>query len=102
MTDGRERQGRVDGYEAPIKQALWRRIMTGGVPRVWAALWLVCCLYGALFVMVGLGFAWLLLPALVWLLGHGVLIGLTLFDPQWDEMALAQLTRRYKAFYDAG
>ena len=48
------------------------------------------------------GFAWLLVPAVVWMLGHGVLMGLTLFDAHWDEMALAQLTRRYKAFYDAG
>ena len=30
------------------------------------------------------------------------LMGLTLCDAQWDEMVLAQLTRRYKAFYDAG
>ena len=41
-------------------------------------------------------------PAVVWMLGHGILMGLTLFDPQWDEMAIAQLTRKYKAFYDAG
>ena len=41
-------------------------------------------------------------PAVVWMLGHGALMGLTLCDAQWDEMVLAQLTRRYKAFYDAG
>ena len=52
--------------------------------------------------MVGLGFRWRLLPAVVWMLGHGVLMGLTLFDAHWDEMALAQLTRKYKGFYDAG
>ena len=57
--------------------------------------------YG-LLVMVGLGFPWLLVPAVVWMLGHGVLMGLTLFDAHWDEMALAQLTRRYRAAYDAG
>ena len=41
-------------------------------------------------------------PAGVWMLGHGALMGLTLFDAQWDDMVLAQLSRRYKAFYDAG
>ena len=56
-----------------------------------------------LLVMVGLGFAVAARsPPVVWMLGHGVLMGLTLFDTQWDEMVLAQLTRRYKAFYDAG
>jgi hypothetical protein len=36
------------------------------------------------------------------MLGHGLLVGLTLFDVNWDDMALAQLTRRYQAYYDAG
>ena len=28
------------------------------------------------------------------MIGHGLLIALTLFDAQWDEMVLAQLTRQ--------
>ena len=63
---------------------------------------MVCCLYAGLLVMVGFGFAWLLVPAGVWMLGHGALMGLTLWEAQWDDMVLAQLTRRYKSFYDAG
>ena len=102
MTSAREREAWVEGYEAPIKRALWERITSFGVPRLWATLWMVCCLYVGLLVMVGLGFTWLMVPALVWMIGHGLLIALTLFDAQWDEMVLAQLTRRYKAFYDAG
>jgi len=102
MTGGREAPVWVEGYEAPIKRALWERILSLGVPRVWATLWMVCCLYVSLLVMVGLGFTWLLVPAVVWMLGHGILTGLTVFDPQWDEMAIAQLTRKYQAFYDAG
>ena len=86
MTSARERQEWVEGYEAPIKRALWERITSFGVPRLWATLWMVCCLYVGLLVMVGLGFTWLLVPAVVWMLGHGVLMGLTLFDAHWDEM----------------
>ena len=56
MTSARERQAWVEGYEAPIKRALWERICSFGVPRVWATLWMVCCLYVGLLVMVGLGF----------------------------------------------
>ena len=63
MTSARERQEWVEGYEAPIKRALWERITSFGVPRVWATLWMVCCLYIGLLVMVGLGFTWLVVPA---------------------------------------
>ena len=102
MTSAQARGAWVEGYEAPIKRALWERITSCGVPRLWATLWMVCCLYGGLLVMVGLGFTWLVVPAVVWMLGHGVLMGLTLVDTHWDEMVLAQLTRQYKGFYDAG
>jgi type IV secretory pathway TrbD component len=97
-----ERRDYIHGYEAPIKRALWERILTFGAPRIWAAFWTCFCLYAALLCMVGLGFKWVLVPALVWMLGHGVLIGLTLWDVHWDDIALAQLTRRYKDSYDAG
>lgn len=92
----------VEGYSAPIKRALWERIKTFGVPRLWGSVWAVLCLYGGLLTLVGLGFPWLLLPAVVWLLGQGVLMALTTWDPHWDEIALAHLMRRYKAYYDAG
>jgi hypothetical protein len=102
MTTARDAREIVEGYEAPVKRALWERITSFGVPRLWAAFWACLCLYMGLLAMVGLGFKWILVPALVWMLGHGALMGLTLFDAYWDDMALAQLTRRYRDFYDAG
>jgi type IV secretory pathway TrbD component len=103
MTPTRERRSEwIDGYEAPIKRALWERVTSFGAPRVYASLWIAACLYMGLFAMVGLGLKWVALPAIVWLLGQGLLIGLTLWDPNWDEVGMAQLTNRYKDFYDAG
>jgi type IV secretory pathway TrbD component len=102
MTVARERREWIDGYEAPIKRALWERILSFGAPRTRAAFWACLCLYAGLIAMVGLEFKWILVPALVWMLGHGILIGLTLWDAHWDDIAIAQLTRRYKAYYDAG
>ena len=102
MTSAGAHRAWVEGYEAPIKQALWLRVCSFGAPRTWAALWTCACLYAGLLTMVGLGFTWLLVPALVWMVGHGALMALTLFDPHWDDMVVAQLTRRYKAYYDAG
>ena len=78
------------------------RICTFGVPRLWAAFWMACCLYVGLLVMVGLGFTWLRVLAGAWMLGPWALMGLTLFDAQWDDIVIAQLSRRYKAYYDAG
>jgi len=37
-----------------------------------------------------------------WLLGHGVMVALTLLDPHWDEVLIAQCVHGYKAYYEAG
>ena len=37
-----------------------------------------------------------------WLLGHGVMVALTLLDPHWDEVLIAQCVHSYKAYYEAG
>ena len=97
-----ERYASIEGYETPIKQALWMRVCTGGVPRAWAAMWMCACLYMGLITMVAFGFMWLLVPGVLWLVGHGTLVALTLFDVHWDEMAMAQLTRNYRGYYTAG
>jgi type IV secretory pathway TrbD component len=55
MTFTREHREWIAGYEAPIKRALWERILTFGAPRLWAAFWTVFCLYAGLLVMVALG-----------------------------------------------
>ena len=94
--------GHIEGFEAPIHRALWERILTMGAPRIWATAWLVLCLYTALVVMTVVGFRWMLLPLLLWALGQGVLVVLTTWDSHFDDLAIAQLTRRYKSFYEAG
>ena len=33
----------IEGYTAPIHQAVWTRILTMGAPRLWSAVWLVGC-----------------------------------------------------------
>jgi type IV secretory pathway TrbD component len=95
-------QGIIDGYEAPIHRAIWERVCTMGAPRLWAALWLVMCLYAALVFLSVIGFRWAVLPLVVWALGQGVLVLLTQWDTGWDDLAIAQLTRRYKSNYEAG
>src|SRR2546428_5844182 len=92
----------IEGYEAPIHRALWERILTLGAPRLWAAVWLVLCLYAALVFLSVIGMRWAILPLVVWALGQGVLVLLTTWDPFWDDLGIAQLSRRYKAMYEAG
>jgi type IV secretory pathway TrbD component len=102
MTRGQDRAERIEGYECPIHRALWERILTLGAPRMWAAVWLVGCLYTALLFLTIIGARWALLPLVVWALGQGVLILLTQWDTWWDDLAIAQVTRRYKALYEQG
>jgi type IV secretory pathway TrbD component len=102
MTRAAERPERIEGYESPIHRALWERILTLGAPRMWAAVWLVLCLYMALLFLTIIGLRWALLPLVGWALGQGVLVLLTQWDVHWDDLAIAQATRRYKALYDAG
>jgi hypothetical protein len=45
---------------------------------------------------------WALLPLLVWAVGQGLLVVLTQWDAYWDDLGIAQVTRRYKAVYEAG
>ncbi len=73
-----------------------------GAPRIWSAVWLVGCLYTALLFLTVLGLRWVLLPLVGWALGQGALVLPTQWDTLWDDLALAHLTRRYRAFYEAG
>jgi type IV secretory pathway TrbD component len=102
MTRAAERAERIEGYEAAIHRALWERILTLGAPRMWAAVWLVLCLYLALLFLTIIGLRWALLPLIVWALGQGVLVLLTSWDVFWDDVGIAQLTRRYRALYEQG
>jgi type IV secretion system protein VirB3 len=92
----------IEGYAAPIHRALWERILTMGAPRLWAAAWIALCLYAALLFLTVIGVRWAILPLVVWALGQGVLMGLTHWDPHWDDVGIAHLTRRYRSLYEAG
>jgi Type IV secretory pathway, VirB3-like protein len=89
----------IEGYEAEIYQALWKRPAYLGVPKMWAMMWLVVCLGGVLVALTKGGVQWLLLPAIVWGIGHGVLLALTLWDEQFDDVLIAKVTRRIKPYY---
>jgi type IV secretory pathway TrbD component len=99
MTPAREH---IEGYDAPIHRGIWERILTMGAPRIWSAVWLVACLYTALLFLTVIGLRWVVLPLGTWAVGQGALILVTAWDVHWDDLALAQLTRRYKPFYEAG
>jgi hypothetical protein len=90
------------GYRAPILQGVWTRITTFGAIRFWSHAWAAGCLFVGLLLLTYWGWRWLVVPVLAWLLGHGILVALTTWNPRFDEMAMAQLNRRYKGRYDAG
>jgi type IV secretory pathway TrbD component len=92
----------IEGYEAVIHRGIWERIQTMGAPRVWSAVWMVGCLYTALLFLTVIGPKWVLLPLVAWALGQGALVLLTQWDIYWDDLAIAQLIRRYKSVYEAG
>jgi type IV secretory pathway TrbD component len=97
-----EQERRIAGYEAPILRGVWERPMRMGAPRMWAAMWMALCLYAALIFLTVVGMKWALLPLLVWTVGQGLLVVLTQWDAYWDDLGIAQVTRRYKAVYEAG
>jgi type IV secretory pathway TrbD component len=97
-----ESTARIEGYQAPIHRALWERITTMGAPRMWAAAWLVLCLYAALIFLSVFGVRWAVLPLVVWAIGQGILVLLTQWDLHWDDVAIAQVTRCYRDHYEAG
>lgn len=97
-----EPQARILGYEAPIYQAVWKRVSMMGGPRTWSTVWVALCMYAGLITFTLLGLLWVLGVAVLWALGQGVLILLTQWEPGWDEIAIAQVVRRYRAYYAAG
>jgi type IV secretory pathway TrbD component len=104
MAEHRELYGRtyIVGYQVEIRKGLWERVKTLGAPRILASLWLAGCLSVAFACAMLVGVKWGLLPMGLWLLGHGTMVALTLADPHWDDVIVAQLTRRYKSLYEAG
>src|SRR5216683_7685708 len=104
MAEYRARTGRpyIVGYQVEIRKGLWERVKTLGAPRIPASLWLAGCLSVAFACAMLVGVKWGLLPMGIWLLGHGTMVALTQVDPYWADVVVAQVFRRYKAYYDAG
>jgi type IV secretory pathway TrbD component len=98
----RTSRARIPGYQEDIHQAVWKRITTVGVPRPWFIAWGGLCLYLVFFVIYLLPLRWLVAVGVVWVVGVSIMAALTLWDPQWDDVALTHLRRRYKRRYEAG
>lgn len=90
----------IEGYEAPIHRALWERILTCGVPRLWFIAWVASCVFLA-FSVYSLFQNWLaLIPLVICAMGHVGLKALTWWDQDWDAVLAHSL--RYRSYYDAG
>jgi type IV secretory pathway TrbD component len=100
----RGRQGReyIVGYQSEIRKGLWERVKTLGAPRIPASIWLASCLAVAFIFAMTISVKWGLGVMGFWLFGHGIMVALTLCDPHWDEVGIAQLVHGYKAYYEAG
>jgi type IV secretory pathway TrbD component len=90
----------LTGYEAPIHQALWKRILRWGAPRMFSAIWVAVCLYGILLCLFLRQPRWIIGVGACWAFVQGLAILVTQWDVQWDDVLLASL--RYRTFYDAG
>jgi type IV secretory pathway TrbD component len=89
----------VTGYRAPIYRAVWERILTWGAPRLFSALWIAVCLYGALLLITAGRPRWLIGLVMIWPAGQALLALLTRWDVQFDEVMMAG--PKYRKFYDA-
>src|SRR5712671_5162846 len=92
----------IVGYQVEIRKGLWERLKTLGAPRILASLWLAVCLSIAFACAMLISVKTGLLPMGLWLGGHSTMVALTLIDPHWDDVVVAQVFRRYKNSYDAG
>jgi type IV secretory pathway TrbD component len=91
------------GFRSPVYDALWKRILLWGGPRVLSALWVVCCLYAALLLLFMHRPSWWLEVAVVgavWIGGQAGIVLITQWDQSFDAVLLA--SPRYRTFYDAG
>jgi type IV secretory pathway TrbD component len=102
MFQGRQGREYIVGYQSEIRKGLWERVKTLGGPRIIASLWLVICLSVAFVFAVTMSLKLGVAAMGFWALGHGLIVALTLIDPHWDEVMLAQWVRGYKAYYEAG
>lgn len=92
----------IHGYHATILRGVWERITSYGALRLQAAAWAAFNLALGLYLLTYRGILWLAIPIVLWLIGHGVLVWLTMWNPAWSDMFWAQLNNRYKDDYFGG
>ena len=102
MAYGRQGREYIVGYQSEIRKGLWERVKTLGAPRMPASIWLALCLAVAFVFAMTISVKLACLVMIFWLLVHGVMVALTLCDPHWDEVLIAQWVHGYKAYYEAG
>ena len=96
----RQDGGLIPGYQAPIHQALTRRITTAGVPRLWFILEIIGAIFLA-FVLFSVFRSWVaVVPFVVAGLMHIGFVLLMRWDPDFDSVLLYSV--RYKSYYHAG
>jgi type IV secretory pathway TrbD component len=90
----------IEGYTAVIHRALWERILTWYIPRLWFIAWVASCVF-LTFAVYSLFQNWLaLLPLAVCAIGLIGLRALTWWDTDWDSVLAHSL--RYRSYYEAG
>lgn len=89
----------IPGFQEDIHPGVWQRQLLWGVPQGWTHAWLGLCLFGLAYIMFALPFKAVFPLAGVWFVGQSLLIQVTKWDPQWDDVFLG---RRYKKRYEAG
>jgi type IV secretion system protein TrbD len=96
----RQDVGLIPGYQAPIHQALTRRITTAGVPRMWFILEVIMAIFFA-FVLFSVYRSWVaVIPFGVAGAWHVILALALREDPDYDSVLLYSV--RYKSHYGAG
>lgn len=90
----------IEGYESQIYQALWKRILMLWAPRMWSAIWLVLNAYALLMLLTVYGLWYAIIPMILWPIGQGAMVALTLWDEQFDDVLLASV--KYRSYYEAG
>jgi type IV secretion system protein TrbD len=92
--------GLIPGYQAPIHQALTRRITTAGVPRLWFILEVIGSIFFA-FALFSVYRSWVaVVPFAVAGGWHIILVWAMRQDPDYDAVLFYSI--RYKSHYDAG
>jgi type IV secretory pathway TrbD component len=96
----RQDVGLIPGYQAPIHQALTRRITTAGVPRLWFVVEVSGAVFFA-FLLFAVYRSWVaVVPFIVALAWHLVFMVALRADPDYD--AVLPYSVRYRSHYHAG